>query len=95
MKITKEGFPPIIDDNEVAYYNMLQSMVEAADSEALGHLQRTPDSVIIRITPSKNDLYSIILLVVKEINTIFGLVVEFSKSIKTSKNIVFRIKITP
>lgn len=93
MIFSKEGFPAIIDDNEVAYYNFLQGMLEAADPSALGHLVRTPEAVIIRITPSQLTLYQILLTVIKEVNTVFGIVVDFSKSITTSKNIVFKIKI--
>lgn len=93
MIFSKEGFPAIIDDNEVAYYNMIQTMIESADCSALGHLIKTPEAVIVRITPSNINLYKIVLQTIKEINTMFGLTVEFSKSITTSKNIVYKIKI--
>lgn len=95
MIFTRQGFSRVNQDNEEVYYNFLQSLVEASDSQAMGNITKSPSSVMVRITPSKPSLYKLIFQTVKDANNAFGLQVEFSKSISSTHNIVYRIIINP
>lgn len=90
MTIVKEGFS-IIEDNEAIYYTTLISLIEACDSQCTVAIVKSPSSVTVRISPSFPTAIKPLMRTIKDINSTFGINVEFSKSIKSSSNITYRI----
>jgi len=95
MIFSRQGFSRVNQDNEEVYFNFLQTLVEASDTLAEGNIVKSPSAIIVRITPSKPNLYKLLFQTVKDANNAFGLRVEFSKSISSSHNIVYRINLNP
>jgi hypothetical protein len=93
MKILKVGFPTIINDNEDTYFKHLEGVVTSLDQYATISANKKPEGILIRITPS--DYKSLLTLIteIKKLNTTFGIVVDFSKSMKSSNNICYTINI--
>jgi hypothetical protein len=93
MILVKQGFPQIIDDNDLAYFAFLQALISSVDAQAEGCVIKTPKAIVFRITPSKATLYDILLKTIKDANNAFGIKVIFSKSMTTSKSVSYRIEI--
>jgi hypothetical protein len=93
MKINKNNFPSIISDNEETYFRHLEGIIASLDKYAAISLTRKPEGISVRITPSDYPSLTSILSQVKKVNTLFGIEVEFSKSIKSSNIICYNINI--
>ena len=91
MKIVKEGFPNIINDNEDTYFRHVEGIVSSLDEYGSVSVTKKIDGIIVRITPS--DYKSLLLMIqeIKKLHTKFGLIVDFSKSMKSANNICYNI----
>ena len=91
MKILKVGFPTILNDNEDTYFKHLEGVVTGLDQYASISVNKKPEGILVRISPS--DYRSLLALIVeiKKLNTGFGIIVDFSKSMKSANNICYNI----
>lgn len=91
MRILYSGFPSIISDNEETYFKHLEGLVSSLDQYASISASKKPEGIVIRVTPSDYKSLLSLLAELKKLNTKFGLIVEFSKSMKSSNNICYNI----
>jgi len=91
MQVQKINFPPVMPDNESTYFNYLEGLIESVDYDSDVMVYRKEDGIIVRISPSTNQTFMIILDVVKRFHTMLGIQVEFSKSMKAGNNISYII----
>lgn len=91
MKIVKDGFPTIISDNEDTYFKHIEGIVSSLDEYGSVSATKKIDGILVRITPSDYKALLIILQEIKKLHTKFGLIVDFSKSMKSANNICYNI----
>lgn len=91
MKIIKEGFPSIINDNEDTYFKHVEGIVSSIDEYGSVSVTKTIDGIVVRITPSDYKSLLTMLQEIKRLHTKFGLIVDFSKSMKSANNICYNI----
>jgi hypothetical protein len=93
MNISKRNFPKIIRDNDDVYFMHLQGVIDSVDELCNMEITKTPHSYHFRIAPSV-PIYLIPLLnEILKLNTIYGIHLDLSKSMKASSTIAFDIEI--
>lgn len=92
MKIVIVNFPAIIPDNEMSYFSFLMGYIESIDVECTVQVTRKLDQGInVRIAPSHPMLLETLIQKVKDFHNLYGIKVDFSKSMKTGININYTI----
>lgn len=90
MKVYRKSIG-VIPDNEENYFSMLTAVIESVDEFSTMVIQRNPRGYLFQINPSEALYISPIIQEVNRLNNIYGLKVDFSKSMKTSVSIDFFI----
>ena len=93
MRVVKIGFPSIILDNESTYFSYLIGYIESIDSQSTVQITKKLNGINIRISPSLPKYSGTILTGMKQFHNLFGMDLEFSKSMKTSVTINFNINL--
>lgn len=93
MEFYRKGFPKIIPDNDNVYLEHLRGVIESVDEYSSVEVTKTPHSYNFRIVPSVPKYTQSILREIMRINTLYGIYLEFSKSIRTSSTIIFSIEV--
>jgi hypothetical protein len=91
MTLTKIGFPSILDDNEVAYYSMLQAVIESVDELASLRITRKPEAVSFILAPSTPMYTQMLLGEILSYHRAMHIKLSLSKSIRTTTTIQFEI----
>jgi hypothetical protein len=78
-------------DNEMAYFSLLESAVNSVDEHSVMAVTRTPQGYTFRISPSSPKYINLLIQQLTEMNKFFGIMLNFSKSIKSSSSISFSI----
>lgn len=91
MKCQRLNFPEVLPDNESTYLNYLEGLIESVDLHSDMMIYRKEDGVMVRISPSEPAYFSQILTVIKRFHTMLGIQVDFSKSMKITSSINFKI----
>lgn len=89
--VQRKGFPDAIPDNDALFLAHFESFIETVDVDALIHEEKGPSKLYFSIVPSKTIFFDNIISQISEYFTIFGLRVDFSKSMKSSFTIKFSI----
>lgn len=93
MLIVRKYFPEVLSDNEENYFALIQGILESVDELSSLQISKLVSGYQFRLIPSA-PRYTDFLI--KEINTFhntIGIRLDFSKSIKTSATIVFKINL--
>lgn len=90
MKVYRK-YIGIIPDNEERYFSILSAVVESVDEFSIMVIQKNPKNYQFQITPSEAFYIPSIIKEINKLNNLYGLLVEFSKSMKTSSSIDFVI----
>lgn len=91
MTISKVGFPAILEDNELAYYSMLQAIIESIDVTANLRITRKPQGVSFILAPSMPGHTQLLLQEILAYHRSMGIKLNLSKSIRTTTTIQFEI----
>lgn len=91
MRIKRTNFPSIINDNEEEYLNFLEAVINSIDIYGSVEVTHKPTGYLIRIAPSHPSYQEALFKYIKVFHNHLGIVVEFSKSIKSSSTITFII----
>jgi hypothetical protein len=91
MQIYKIGFPAIVTDNELAYFQMLQAVIESVDELAQLRAVRKLNAVAFVLTPSAALYTQNLLQGILSYHTLLGIQLTLSKSIRTTSTIQFEI----
>lgn len=94
MRINRRNFPPIMRDNDENYISHLIGVINSVDELSSLDINCTLDSYHFRIAPSVPMYTQSILRAVLTLNTLYGIHVDLSKSIRTSSTITFSIDLT-
>lgn len=91
MKIERTGIG-IISDNDESYLSLLEGVISSVDEYCTMFISRAPCSLNFRIIPSEGVYLNLIVEEVLKLNSMVGIKVKMSKSMKSSGIFEFQIK---
>lgn len=86
---------PIIGDNEIAYFKLLEAVVNSVDELSCMEIRRNPKNYHFRIAPSRPLYLNMIVTELNNLHNLLHIQLEYSKSIKSSSSVAFNIPLTP
>ena len=93
MEVNKRFFPKIMLDNEEAYFGNLLAICESVDELASVEITRTTHGYSFRLAPSVPRYAQSLLHEILKLNTIYGINLDLSKSMRTTSTISFNIEL--
>ena len=94
MELSVRDMPKIMLDNDVVYINHLTAVVDSVDELASMGISKTSHSYHFRIAPSTPSYSQPLLKEILKLNTLFGIQLDLSKSIRISSTITFDIELS-
>jgi len=91
MTVAFVNFPAIIADNDIVYYTNLRAFIESIDHESTLRITKNLQGINVRISPSRPIFLSPLIEQMKAFHTMYGIRLEFSKSMKKTCNVSFDI----
>lgn len=91
MEISRKNFPEIGKDNDDVFIGHLCGVIESVDELSSVEISKTPCSYHFRIAPSIPKYINNIIHEINTFNNLYGIRLDFSKSIKTTSVITFNI----
>lgn len=91
MEINKKYFPKIMQDNDEVFLAHLEGVISSVDELCSLEITKNINSYSFRIATSLPKYNNILLEEILKLNTLFGIKLDLSKSIKSSGTIVFKI----
>ncbi len=91
MEVLRKNFPEINNDNDEVYIQHLYGIIESVDELSCVEISKTPSSLHFRIAPSIPMYINPLMHEITKFNNLYGIKLDFSKSIKTSSVITFNI----
>lgn len=82
---------PVLSDNDQLFLSHIESIINTIDEFCYGKVEKTGDYFLFRLNPSLPIYINDIIKQLNSVNNFFGLRAEFSKSIKSSNNLTFKI----
>lgn len=93
MLVNKKFFPKILSDNELIYFAHLEGILTSVDELSSLQITKTEEAYTFRLAPSLPKYTNMIIEEIIKFHNLFGIRLEFSKSIKTTGTIVFKINL--
>ena len=92
MKLVRKFFP-IISENEENYFAQLEGVLSSVDEYCILQVTWTPYHYNFRLVPSIPKYTNNIIEALTSYHNVLGVHLDFSKSIKTSATINFKINL--
>jgi len=93
MEVYKRNFPKIMRDNDELYFAHLQGIIEAVDEFSTMEIIKLEDKYHFRIAPSIPLYAQPLLHEILKLNTIYGIQLNLSKSMRITSTISFLIEL--
>lgn len=93
IKIEKKFFPNILSENDLTYFAHLEGKINSVDEFSNILITKKPEGYDFRIAPSHPKYNEIIIEELINFHNIFNIRLIFSKSIKTTGTIAFKINL--
>jgi len=93
MEIQRKFFPSLISDNDENYLAHLEGIISSVDEYSCMMITRLTKEYSFRIAPSVPKYINMLMEEIIKFHNVLSIRVVFSKSIKTTGTIVFRIKL--
>ena len=93
MEIQRKFFPKIMKDNDETYFAHLEGVISSIDEHSSMMITKQPESYAFRIAPSLPKYNNMLIEQLINFHNMFDIKLIFSKSIKASGTIVFKIQI--
>lgn len=93
MVIQYQGLSGIIPDNDSSYFSLLRGIIDGVDPGASMNIVKGTTGYIFRLVPSTTVYIDTLIHQLTEINTLMGIHLEFSKSVKSSSVIHWKVEI--
>lgn len=92
MEIIKKGFS-ILPENDIAYFTLLEGVINSVDDLSTMEIRKNPDNYQFRIAISTAIGIPVLIETLNDLHTMLGIHLNYQKSMKTSCNIAFTIKV--
>ena len=93
MEVNKKNFPKLMQDNDVVFISHLEGVIEAVDELCSLEITKQTNAYKFRIAPSTAQYTNMLIEEIIKYNNLFGIKIDFSKSIKTTAIISFTIEL--
>ncbi len=93
MTIQRVNFPPILKDNEEVYFKFIEGAINGIDSDATLQITNNITGYLLRLAPSHPQYLERLIAEMKKFHTQLGIIVNFSKSMKSASTVTFIIDI--
>jgi hypothetical protein len=93
MQVYRKHFPEVLPDNEIAYFNHLQGVIDSIDELCNMEITKTPYAYHFRIATSLPKYNDMLLEEILKLHNLFNIRINMSKSIKSSATINFEINL--
>lgn len=93
MNIVKKDFPSILKDNELAYFSLLEGVINSVDELSSVEARRNPKNYQFRIATSGREYLNPLIESLNEMHKLFGIKLNYSKSIKSACAITFYLEL--
>jgi len=93
MEIQRKFFPKIMTDNDEIYFAHLEGIISSVDEYANMLITKKQQSYDFRIASSLPKYNNMLIEQLINFHNVFNIKLIFSKSMKTSGTIAFKIKI--
>jgi len=93
MEIQRKFFPKIMKDNDEIYFAHLEGIISSVDEYANMLITKKQQSYDFRIASSLPKYNNMLIEQLINFHNVFNIKLIFSKSMKTSGTIAFKIKI--
>jgi len=91
MLVNRKFFPKILLENEITYFAHLEGVISSVDELSSLQITKTDGSYIFRIAPSLPKYNNMLIEELIKLHNLFNIRLIFSKSIKTTGTIAFKI----
>ena len=91
MEINRKSFPKIMQDNDAIFISQLEGVIESIDEFCSLEITKQTNAYKFRIAPSTSQYTNMLIEEIIKYNNLFGIKIDFSKSIKTTAVIAFTI----
>lgn len=93
MIIKKKFFPAILKENEEMYFAHIEGIMSSVDELCSMQITYTGEKYIFRIAPSHPKYMNLIIEELIKYHNLLNIRLEFSKSIKTTSIILFKLNL--
>lgn len=93
MIIHKRFFPHILKENEETYFAQFEGIISSVDELSSVQITFTGEKYIFRIAPSHPQYMNILIEELIKYHNLFGIRLDFSKSMKTTAIILFKLNL--
>ena len=93
MIIVKKDFPSVLKDNELAYFSLLEGVINSVDEASTMEIRKNPDNYKFRIAISTAEYLNSLVDILNDMHSLFGIKLNYSKSIKSSCSITFYLEL--
>lgn len=94
MKIYFKDLDFHIPDNDIQYFNLLESIINTIDELSILEVRRSPTKYIFRVAPTSPNYITPLIEELNNFHNMLNIKVEYSKSIKSSSSLGFNISLT-
>lgn len=93
MLVSKKCFPSILKENEEIYFAQFEGVLSSVDELCSIQITYTGEKYIFRIAPSHPQYMNLIIEELIKYHNLFGIRLDFSKSMKTTAVILFKLNL--
>lgn len=94
MKVYFKDIPKIMLENDKAYFQLLEASIEAVDELSTLEIRKNPTDYSFRVAISSPIYLNSLVKSLNDLHNLIGIAVEYSKSIKSSYALFFKIPLT-
>lgn len=93
MEINRKHFPRVMQDNDEIFLAHLEGVISSVDELCSLEITKNTDVYKFRIAPSLPKYTNMLIEEIIKYNNMFGIKLDFGKSIKTTAIISFQINL--
>lgn len=93
MEINRKHFPKVMQDNDEVFLAHLEGVIDSVDELCSLEITKEAHVYKFRIAPSLPKYTNMLIEEIIKYNNMFGIKLDFSKSIKTTAIISFQINL--
>lgn len=94
MQVIRKDFPPILQDNEEAYFSLLEGVIGSVDDNSYLEIRKAPNKYSFRISPSLPMFINMLVIEINNLHNLLNIKVEYGKSLKNMGIITFFLSLT-
>jgi hypothetical protein len=93
MKLIYKDVPKVIPENEMAYFSILESVVNSIDELSTLEIRKNVDNYSFRVAITSPSYLSPLVEQLNHLHNLLRIHVNYSKSIKSSSSLSYKIAI--